>query len=185
MANQTFSILGKRISLLLGGLLIALALVLPASSAFAQDAPKIAYVNLQRALNEVEEGKKAKAGLKKDFEKKQKALNAKQEELQKLKEELESGGMMLSEEAKRQKVMTFQQKMYELQQEYMQMQGELAQSEAKETQKIFDKMGKIIEEIAKERKYDLVLESTESAILYAGEGMDFTDELIKRYNAKH
>ena len=52
MANQTFSILGKRISLLLGGLLIALALVLPASSAFAQDAPKIAYVNLQRALNE-------------------------------------------------------------------------------------------------------------------------------------
>ena len=93
--------------------------------------------------------------------------------------------MMLSEEAKRQKVMSFQQKMYELQQEYMQMQGELAQSEAKETQKIFDKMGKIIEEIAKERKYDLVLESTESAILYAGEGMDFTDELIKRYNAKY
>jgi outer membrane protein len=184
MANRPFSILGKRISLMLGGLLIALAILLPASSAFAQG-PKIAYVNLQRALNEVDEGKTAKSRLKKDFEKKQKALNTKQEELQKLKEELESGGMMLSEEAKRQKVMSFQQKMYELQQEYMQMQGELAQSEAKETQKIFDKMGKIIEEIAKERKYDLVLESTESAILYAGEGMDFTDELIKRYNAKY
>jgi len=184
MANQSFLFLGKRISLLLGGLLIALAIMLPASSAFAQDT-KIAYVNLQRALNEVNEGKKAKARLKSDFDKKQKELNAKQEELQKLKEELESGGMMLSEDAKRQKVMSFQQKMYELQQQYMQMQGELAQAEAKETQKIFDKMGKIIEEIAKERKYELVLESTESAILYAGDGMDFTDELIKRYNAKY
>ena len=32
MANQSFLFLGKRISLLLGGLLIALAIMLPASS---------------------------------------------------------------------------------------------------------------------------------------------------------
>ena len=75
--------------------------------------------------------------------------------------------------------------MYDLQQDYMKMQQDLAQSEAKATKEIFDKMGKIIEEIAKERKYNLVLETTESAILYADEYMDFTSELIKRYNAKY
>ena len=45
-------------------------------------------------------------------------------------------------------------------------------------------MGKIIEQIAKEKNYDLVLERTESAVLYARENMDLTDELIKRYNGK-
>lgn len=182
-ANKASS-LAKRLTLLLGGLFIALAILLPASAAFAEG-PKIAYVNLQRALNEVNEGKTAKARLKKDFDKKQKKLNDKQGELQKLKEELEAGGMMLSEDAKRQKMMSFQKEMYDLQQDYMKMQQDLAQSEAKATKEIFDKMGKIIEEIAKERKYNLVLETTESAILYADESMDFTSELIKRYNAKY
>ena len=41
----------------------------------------------------------------------------------------------------------------------------------------------IIQQIAKEKKYDLVLERTESAILYARDDMDLTNELIKRYNA--
>lgn len=173
----------KRARLMLGGLLVALALIVPASAS-AQDL-KVGYVDLQQALNEVDEGKKAKAKLKKDFEKKQTKLNQMQTELKELKSSLESGGMMLSEDAKRQKVMEFQKKMYELQQTYMALQGELAQAEAKATKKIFDKMGDIIDEIAKEKGYDLVLERTESAVLYAKDDMNLTRELIKRYNAKY
>ncbi len=173
----------RKLTLTLGGMLVVLAVVFP-SSAWAQ-APKIGYVNLQKALNEVDEGKKAKAKLKKDFDKKQKKLDQAQKELQDLKASIESQGMMLSEDAKMQKAREFQQKMGELQQTYMTLQQELATAEAKATKSIFDKMGKLIEEIAKEKKYDLVLESTESAILFAKDDMDLTAELIKRYNAKY
>jgi len=42
---------------------------------------KYAFVDLQRALEETDDGKKAKDKLKKDFDKKQKELDEKQEEL--------------------------------------------------------------------------------------------------------
>ena len=171
----------SRVMIALGWALALCVFVAP-SSAFAQG-PKIGYVDLQKALNEVSEGKKAKKKLKADFDKKQKALNKQQEELKTMQKDLEQNGMMLSDEAKRAKAMEFQKKMYELQQTYGKMQGELAQAEAKATKKIFDKMGVIISEIAKEKGYDLVLERTESAILFAADGMDLTGELIKRYNA--
>ena len=171
----------SRVMIALGWALALCVFVAP-GAAFAQG-PKVGYVDLQKALNEVSEGKKAKKKLKADFDKKQKALNAQQEELKKLKTDLEQNGMMLSDEAKRTKAMEFQKKMYELQQSYTTMQGELAQAEAKATKKIFDKMGVIINDIAKEKGYDLVLERTESAILFAKDDMDLTGELIKRYNA--
>ncbi len=163
------------------GALLVLAMLAPAS-AFAQGV-KIAYVDLQRALNEVDEGKAAKARLKKDFDKKQKQLDKQQEDLKKMKEDLEKQAMMLSDDAKRQKGQEFQRKMMELQQTYMELQGDLAKEEGKATKKIFDKMGVIIEGIAKEKGYDLVLERSESAILFAKPEMDVTAELIKRYNA--
>lgn len=180
---KTLAMFNRRIALMLGALLVTLAVMIPAS-AMAQTT-KVGYVNLQLALNEVKEGQQAKAKLKKDFDKKQKQLDKSQKELQELKTSLESQGMMLTEDVKRQKAMEFQKKMMELQQTYMALQQELATAEAKATKKIFDKMGKLIEEIAKEKKYDLVLESTESAILYARDDMDLTSELIKRYNAKY
>lgn len=151
------------------------------ASASATAQVKIGYVDLQRALNEVDEGKAAKKKLQSDFAQKQKALDGSQQEVKRLKEELESNPM-LSDEIKRQKAMVLQQKMYELQQLYFQLQQELSQKEAQATKKIFDKMGDIIVKIGKEKGYDLVLERNESRVLYAKSGMDLTDELIKRYN---
>lgn len=159
-------------------LLLAL---LSASAAFAQT--KIAYVDLQRALLEVEDGKNAKAKLKKEFDAKQKELDKKQQQVVEMKETLESSAQMMTEQARQQKAMELQKKMYELQQLYMKLQGELSQKEAKATQKIFERMGSIIEKIGKEKSYDLILEKTESSVLYAPKAMDITNEVIKRYNA--
>lgn len=144
-------------------------------------AQKIAVVDLQKALNSVAEGKAAKKRLKKDFESKQKKLDSQQKALLKKKQELESGLSMLSEDAKRKKVMEYQQEMYTLQQTYMQLQGELSQAEAKATKKIFDKMGKILEKIGKEKGYDLIVEKN-AGVIYAKETLDITKELIKRYD---
>lgn len=152
-----------------------------AAQAFAQS--KIAYVDLQRALLEVEDGKKAKAQLKKEFDQKQKELDKKQADVKKMKDDLEAGAMMMTEETRQQKAMELQKQMYELQQLYLTLQGDLSQKEAEATKKIFDRMGKIIEQIGKEKKYELILERTESSVLWALPEMDITSELIKRYNA--
>jgi outer membrane protein len=166
-------------------LVLALGLVVgittTATTAFAQDT-KIGYVDLQRALSEVAEGKKAKARLKKDFEAKQQMLTTKQEEVKELKQSLQSGAQMMTDDAKRKKAMQLQQQMAELQQLYMEMQRELAKKETKATQKIFKKMEKILNKIAEEKGYDLILEKTESSVLFAKDSMDLTNELIKRYD---
>lgn len=171
----------RKVLFLLGTLLLVAAY---STTAFAQQAvTKVAYVDLQRALLEVEDGKKAKARLKKEFDAKQKQLDKKQDQVKKMKEELEAQAMMLSDDAKRQKAMELQKQMYELQQLYLALQQDLSQKEAQATKKIFDRMGELIEQIGKDQKIDLILEKSESSVLYARSGMDITAELIKRYNA--
>src|SRR5262245_1821067 len=84
---------------------IALALALAAlsgaglsSKAFADPPFKIAVVDMQRALNETEDGRKAKAQLKKLFEDRQKQLDKQQKDLQTMKESLEKQRDVLSRE---------------------------------------------------------------------------------------
>ncbi len=169
---------------LLAGVVMVVGLLFASMPAFAQTAvPKLGYVDLQKALNEIEEGKKIKAQLEKDFKAKQTQLDKKQQEVVKLKEQFEAQAAMLSEDARRQKGAEFQQKMYELQQLYVSLQGELATKEGEATKKIFEKMRKIIEGIGKEQSYTMIFERTESSVLYAKDGMDLTKELVKRYNA--
>lgn len=163
------------------GLVLVLGVTAMSAPAFAAG-PKIGYVDLQRALSEVSEGKAAKARLKKDFDAKQKTLTDKQESVKKLKDSLEAGAAMMTDDAKRQKAMELQQKMAELQELYMEMQRDLAQKEGEATQKIFKKMEKILRGIATEKGYDLILEKSESSVLFAKDSMDLTNELIKRYD---
>jgi outer membrane protein len=167
----------------LASIFIAVGLLMTtASTAFAQsDSLKIGYVDLHAALNQVDEGKKAKKKLKKEFKKKQQRLNKKQKEVKKLRNSLKKESMMLSKKAKRKKSMKLKRKMSQLQKLYMEMQQNISKKEAKATKPIFDKMRKVIDKIAQEKGYDLVLEKRKSSVLFAKDAMNLTDELVKRY----
>lgn len=169
---------------LMAGALVLSAVCLASVPAFAQQAPKFGYVDFQRALNEVEEGKQVKAKLERDFKAKQAQLDKKQKEVMDLKTTLEQQAQMLSEDARRKRFAEFQTEMANLQQLYMQLQTELAQAEAEATQKIFERMRTITEEIGKAQNYTMIFERNEAGLLYAPAGADLTNELIKRYNAK-
>ncbi|MEL6178747.1 MAG: OmpH family outer membrane protein, partial [Myxococcota bacterium] len=146
---------------------------------------KLAFVDLQRALNEVEDGKKAKRKLKTMFNKRQKELDAEQEKLKKFKDELEQKikDGLLNEEKQREEMMKYQRQFYDLQMLYAKLQKELTEAEAKETKKIFAKMRNILKDIGLAEGYTMVLEKTESSILWAPKSLDVTDVLIQRYNA--
>ena len=159
---------------------------LGSSVVMAQEKMKIAYVDLQRALNEVEDGKKAKAKLKGMFSQRQKKLDAEQEGLKNLKESLEKElqSDLLSADKKREKMADYQKRFYELQQLYLTLQKELTENEAKETKKIFARFQEILQGIGLKDGYTMIFEKTESSVLWAPKSLDITDQLIQKYNAK-
>ena len=62
---------------------------------------KIGIINIQRAIVESEEGKKAQEKLRAEFAPKDKELRAKQEEIEKLRKQLQESERVLSDEARR------------------------------------------------------------------------------------
>ena len=163
--------------------ILALATMVLAGSANTVDAQtKIGVVDLQRAINETEDGRQAKRRLKKLFDERQKSLDAKQNALKAQKESLERQQDVLSEDALRKKAETFQAEVMELQQEYMQYQQELSAKEQELTSVILEKMQKILRRIGQTDGYTLILEANEGGVVWVPANLDLTDVLIQRYN---
>ena len=145
---------------------------------------KIGYVDLRRAVSEVEDGKAAKAQLKKDFDVKQKALDEMQSELKKMKDDLDKQAVVMSEEAKREKQGDLDRKFMEMQNRAMQMQSELSGREQELMRKIFDKMSQVVREIAEAEGFTYVFEKTDAGLLHAPPANDLTNELVRKYNVR-
>ncbi len=161
---------------------------LAAALAFAAPArtraeTKIGYVDLQRALNEVEEGKTAKASLKREFDQKQKMLDEKKSEFDKLRTDFEKQSVVMSEDARKEKQGELERKQLELQGLFVQLQKELSDREREATRGIFDKMHAIVRELAEQENVSLVV--TSEALVYATPSLDITNELVRKYNARH
>ena len=151
------------------------------SPAFAEG--EIAYVDLQRALLETNEGKQAKQELEKMKNARQKQLDERQQQLKTLQQNLESQRAFMKEDVRRQKETEFAQQLRELQMTYANLQKELAAEEGKLTNKLLARMLKIVEKIGKERKYAAVLERNESRVLWAPSKHDLTNEVIRLFDA--
>jgi outer membrane protein len=146
-------------------------------------ASKIAVVDLQRAIAETEDGRKAKDKLKKLFESRQQGLDKKQEELKKLKDEIEQQKNVLSQDAINAKVESYQKQLVELQQVYVEYQRELAEKEGELTRVIVERMEKILRRMGQTDGYTLILERNEAGVIYVPTNLDLTDLVIQRYNA--
>lgn len=143
---------------------------------------RIGYVDLNRAVEETEEGKRVKAKLKADFDRKQKEIDSRQEELTKMKNDLDRQQAILKPEALQQKQQELQQKFVALQETYMRLQKDLQEKEASDMGRIFKHMRTIIAQIAQSENLTYVLEAN-TGILYGPPSLDFTNELIRKYNA--
>jgi outer membrane protein len=144
---------------------------------------RVAVVDLQRALNETEDGRAAKAQLKRLFKTRQKALDEKQAELKKMKEDIEKQKNVLSQAALQKKLEEYQQKFVDLQTVYVEYQRELASKEAELTKGIIERMESILRRIGQAEGYTLILERGEAGVMWVPTNLDLTDVLIQRYNA--
>lgn len=160
------------------------ALLLAAAPAAAADL-KLGYVDFQRALNEVEQGKVAKANLQKDFAEKQKVLDKDKADLEKMQADFEKQVAVLSEEAKRDRAMEIQRRMNEAQGRLMGFQKELSDREREATRAIFEKMEALVREISEAEAFTIVFEKNNAGIIVAPASLDLTNELIRKYNTRY
>ena len=144
---------------------------------------KLGYVDLQRALNETDDGRKAKANLKKVFDQKQKELDEQQETLKKDIEDLNKKRTLLPPDKVQAKEAELQERMQKVQQTYMRHQQDLSAKEQEATGKIFERMSRIISKIATTENFTMIFDKTQSSVLFAKPHLDLTNDLIRRYNA--
>lgn len=149
------------------------------------DELKIGYVDLHRALEESERGQEITEELRQEFEQRQQQLDEEQQEVLERQQEMEQQAPMMSEEARQQEGMELQQEMQQLQETYLELQNELAQLEAEATQELFEDMQSVARQIGEERGFSMIIEQTETSVLYAVDGLDLTDEVIERIDAQH
>ncbi|MFK7991511.1 MAG: OmpH family outer membrane protein [Sandaracinaceae bacterium] len=163
-------------------LVAALLLATVAPRLYAQ-ANRIAVVDLQRALNETEDGRRAKARLKRLFNTRQQALDKRQNELKALKEDIERQKNVLSREALQKRVEAYQKAFIELQSTYVEYQRELAQKEAQLTREIIAQMEEILRRLGQTEGYTLIVERNEGGVVWVPSNLDLTDMVIQRYNS--
>jgi len=164
---------------------LAAALTLAASltaPALAGAQAKIAFVDFQRAITEVDEGKAAKAQLKKDFDEKQKQLDLKTDEIKKAQADFDKQAMVMSAEAKASKGAELDRRKMEVQEFFMKLQQDLSNREREAMRGIFEKMQGVVKEIADADGLAMVIDR--SALVYAQPSLDATNELIRKYNGR-
>jgi len=145
---------------------------------------KLAYVDMQRGINECSAGYEARKVISQDGEKFQRLIAEKQTELQTMKESLEKQGLMLTPDARANKEREYQTKLREFQRWGEDTQNELNQKRTQMERTISMDLIKLIQKIGADEGYTLILERNESIVLFASKPIDITDQVIKAYNAQ-
>ncbi|MDP3040690.1 MAG: OmpH family outer membrane protein [Deltaproteobacteria bacterium] len=154
------------------------------SLTFAVEPLKIAYVDMQKALNYCEAGKEAKRQMTLELEKMQKVFAGKQKELEKIKEDLEKRGSVLSENVRREKDRDYQTKLRDLQRLQKDYEDDLRRKDREFTERILKNVEVIIKQMGEEGKYTVILEKNQPTILFISNSLDLTEEVIKRIDQK-
>ena len=167
------------------GLVAVIGIVLFAflGSALAVDL-KIAYVDIQKAVNESNAGKDAKKVITKEVEKFQRQIADKQKELQTLKDSLEKQAPMLTPDARATREKEYQNKLREFQRWGEDTQNEINQKRVEMERNISIALFKVIQKMGADEGYTLILEKNENIVLFVSKTIDITDRVIKAYDAQ-
>ena len=165
-------------------LLAVLTVAWPAAApAKGLEGLKIGVVNVNQALNQSAAGERSKSILLSAKSQLESELKAKEETLKTKREALQNN-IMLTADAREAKERELRELEQGLRREVQEAQRTLQERERKLTESIFVEIRTVVEAIAKEDQYDLVLEkNAASVILFATAKLDdLTNSVIERYN---
>ena len=155
----------------------------PAAPAVAPNGlQRIAYIDVQRVLARSAAGVAAREQLEREKGTMQKEMDGKRGELEKLRDEMEKKGALLTPEARREKQEQFERKRRDAARLADDFQKELEKKESGLLQKVLQDISGVIERVAKEKNYYLVVEKRGAGILYGATDADLTDEIIRQFD---
>src|SRR5438874_5378887 len=163
--------------------LIAFLLATTAFAAAARAQPlKLAYVDVQRAIQETEEGKAARSRLKSEFDQRRAQIDKKSADLEKMQQEYEKQAPVLSDEAKRKKQEDFQKALVEARKSAGDLQEDMNRQEQQAMGSILQRLQQVVAEIAERESLSFVMDK--GTLLFAPQAADMTNEVVRRYNDK-
>lgn len=162
---------------------VVVSLCMAAGVSFAQEA-KIGYIDVKKALMECKAGKAAKVELDKLMKAKQPALEAERQKLEAMQADYDKNVSDMSDKEKQAKQKEFQEKYQVYQKLLSEAQKEVNAKDSELSKNILADINKATEEIAKAGKYAVIFNKTEGLMVYTKSGLDVTDKVIKKLNAK-
>jgi len=159
----------------------ALLMLFAAAPALADN--KFAYVDVQRALNECEAGKTAKAEFRNRVQGEERKLQREETDVQGLKDELEKKGMLMKPEQRQSLQDEYLSKAKNFERDFKDSKDELERKDNEFTQKIVHDLAEVIRDLGEKNGYTMVMEK--GSILWGAPGIDITDQVIRTYNGMH
>jgi outer membrane protein len=136
---------------------------------------KIGFVNSQKILNDAPQAARAKKKIEKDFEKRDQELQRIAKQLQGMQENLDKNAVTMAESERRTKEREFGELNRDFQRKQREFREDLSQRQNEEMASIFERVNKIIKQIAEAEKYDIIFQEA----VYANPRIDITDKVIK------
>lgn len=154
-----------------------------AVSAPAHAQVRLAYVDVQRALNECDAGKRAKSEFQSKIQSLDSKLQREQNEVQGLKDEIEKKGMLMQPDQRQNLQDEYIKKAKDLDRNLKDARDDLQRQDNEVTGRILHDLGIIIRNIGEQSGYTMVLEK--GSILWGAANLDITDQVIRSYNSSH
>ncbi|MBI3896286.1 MAG: OmpH family outer membrane protein [Acidobacteria bacterium] len=158
-------------------------ILIAANYTLAQDkVPKMAIMNIQAAIAQSNDGQQAAKDLQSRFAPKRAELEKQQKEIIDLQNQLRSQERVLSEDARTKLLRTIDDKTKAFNRTNEDATTEFQQAEQDAVNQIGQKMMGVITEYAKKHGYALILDVSQTPVLYADATLDVTGDIVGLYN---
>jgi len=160
----------------------------PAPAAPAAPAPfpagaKYAFINIQRIAAESAQGKALSSRVQALNTQKVTQLNDRNKALQTAQQKLDSGASVLSEAARAQLEKDIDRQQTEIQRFTDDAQKEVQELQNELQAEFQQKLGPVIQQVAQEKKLEILFSALDAGIVWADAGLDLTTEVIRRFDA--
>ena len=155
---------------------------------FAQRGVRLAYIDMDEILENVEEYKTASTLLDQNVADWKKDIELKKMELKGREEQLQAEKVLLTQELiedRKSELQLFRSEIIDLQTKYFGPTGDYIQQKNNLLKPIQDRVLSIVRQIAQERKYDFVFDrSSDLVMLYSAKNYDISNLVLQRINAQ-
>lgn len=176
----------RKISFMLAAALTVSASAFAQSPASAGAPNKIGVIHIQAAIVSTTEGKRDFDALEKKFEPKRQEINRGTEELDALKKQLNASQDKLSEEERATRLRVIETKQKTLQRTVEDAQNDFQGQQNEMAQRVGGKLLDVLDKYARANGYSVILDisSQQSPVLWAGETVNITQQIVDAYNAQ-